>query len=515
VARGITVRPTALLVHGLAFLLFGLLVAEVVVRVPFPCDLFFWAESPFMTDMLKITNGLPIYTDPTDANSFVYPPGLLYLTHAVLGPLGLALDIRACRVVNILIGVAAALTSASIVTSLASELRAGLSRRAFFALAFASATLLIFSNPSATVPHPDSLHALHASATLLLTYTALHRRSLAFALAAMAVAGLGVFTKQPAALSVIGVGAALLVGHRWGRQPAALLLATGLSVTGVAMASLLVPPNARFFLFSLPAAQGIQWWKIIGLVDMFFRGNRIVLLVLAPACVLYLHRRGGEAGRHFVLAWSLVGVFEVLPNVSAVLKTMGASNNLTIMGLWLFLPVWAVLGYGGAEDRASGLAGARLVGVAAILLSLFPAQLPPSASQQLYCRRLIDTIGADLRAGKRVLLGHGTTPLIWNGSTDVPRFRSNTILELSVGGKTQLLAAIQDKVERARYDRVYGLSGDASTGILARRYSEVGTMQHAEPQPFPLVLPMGWGWLEYVWMRDVVIREPSERSGAP
>src|ERR1043166_8416411 len=65
-----------------------------VLRLQFPWDLFVWAESPFMTNMLKLDLGRPLFGPPADGNSFVYSPGLEYVTFAVLKPLGLQLDIR-------------------------------------------------------------------------------------------------------------------------------------------------------------------------------------------------------------------------------------------------------------------------------------------------------------------------------------------------------------------------------------------------------------------------------------
>jgi hypothetical protein len=106
---------------------------------------------------------------------------------------------------------------------------------------------------------------------------------------------------------------------------------------------------------------------------------------------------------------------------------------------------------------------------------------------------VIDTIGADLRAGKRVLLGHGTTPFIWNGKTDVLRFRSNTLLELIVARQTPVLASITKGVQQASYDRVYLWRGDFAAATLPRSYRVVGTIEHAGPEPLPVDLRMGWG----------------------
>src|SRR5687767_11444806 len=76
-------------------------------RATFPWDLFVWPERPFTTQMLKLELGHTLCGPPADGNSFVYSPGLEYLTLALIKPLGLHLDIRFCRLVTVAIGVVA------------------------------------------------------------------------------------------------------------------------------------------------------------------------------------------------------------------------------------------------------------------------------------------------------------------------------------------------------------------------------------------------------------------------
>src|SRR6267154_4215920 len=92
----------------IVFLFVGISVIETALRIRFPWDLYIWAESPFMTDMIKLDHHLPVFTAPADGNSFVYSPGLEYITFALLKPFGLELDIRFCRLVSVLISVLAA-----------------------------------------------------------------------------------------------------------------------------------------------------------------------------------------------------------------------------------------------------------------------------------------------------------------------------------------------------------------------------------------------------------------------
>ena len=65
-----------------------------------------------MTNMLKLDQHQPIFTSPADANSFIYSPGLEYICLVLLKPLGLHLDIRFCRAVNVGLGLLTGLLAA-------------------------------------------------------------------------------------------------------------------------------------------------------------------------------------------------------------------------------------------------------------------------------------------------------------------------------------------------------------------------------------------------------------------
>src|SRR6267154_1316659 len=92
----------------IVFLFVVISVVETALRIRFPWDLYIWAESPFLTDMIKLDHHMPVFTAPADGNSFVYSPGLEYITFALLKPFGLELDIRFCRLVSTLLGIMAA-----------------------------------------------------------------------------------------------------------------------------------------------------------------------------------------------------------------------------------------------------------------------------------------------------------------------------------------------------------------------------------------------------------------------
>src|SRR5206468_7713636 len=142
----------------------------------------------------------------------------------------------------------------------------------------------------AAVPHPDSLQMLHATATLLLCHAALRGASFPTAIAAMGLSGLGVLTKQTAMFTVVGAGIALILGGRWGWRRSLVLAGTGIGTAACVLVPMLLARNARFFLVTLPLSEKIVWSKIPVFFDDFFRGHRLVLSVLAPACAAALVR---------------------------------------------------------------------------------------------------------------------------------------------------------------------------------------------------------------------------------
>src|SRR5579863_78036 len=80
-------------VYAIIFAFVAVLAVETALRIRFPYDLYFWSESPFLTNLMKLDQHQHIYTSPADANSFVYSPGLEYLCFAILKPFGRELDI--------------------------------------------------------------------------------------------------------------------------------------------------------------------------------------------------------------------------------------------------------------------------------------------------------------------------------------------------------------------------------------------------------------------------------------
>src|SRR5207244_259177 len=130
----------------------------------------------------------------------------------------------------------------------------------------------------------------HAMLTLLLCYLALRSGSLPLGVVAMAFSGLGVLAKQTAAFTWVGAGAGLVFGGTWRWRHAGMLVAAGALAFGCAVLPLVLGSNARLFTLELPIAQAINWSKTMGLFEDLFRGHRLLLLALAPACAYQLWR---------------------------------------------------------------------------------------------------------------------------------------------------------------------------------------------------------------------------------
>jgi len=298
---------------------------------------------------------------------------------------------------------------------------------------------------------------LHAALTLFLCQAALRAPGPGRAVAAIAFAALGCLTNPTAAFTWVGALAALVVTRPWRPRTAIALAAVGTVVFGCAALPLVASSHARFFTIRLPMLQGITWSKWLAFFAELFRGHRLILATIAPACALRIAATG-RSGRDFVIAWTALLCTAALPNVVSYMKVEGSDNNLAIMGFWL-LPLVLANFPGVAEPRPSRAAAwflaVRLAAFGLLLVSLVPMWAPVPASAATYCRTLIDAVGNDVRAGRRVLLAQGTTPLLWNGARDVPLDRGNTVLEYTFGGRLDLTRKMTDRIEARYYDRIY------------------------------------------------------------
>ena len=355
-----TVRASACALVIVFTLLLGF---ELVQRIAFPWDLYFWPESPFLTNMLKLDRHLPLYSAPADGNSFIYSPGLDYVTYALLKPFGRQLDIRFCRLVTVGIGAAGALCAALAMMRLAKTAGSRARRGFWFAMTWGAGALVLFKNFLAESPHPDNFHALHALLVFWLTLTAVESRRFQLALLTMVVAGVAVLVKQTEALCFLGPAAAFALFNPWGWRRWLALTLTGGVTLGAALWLLWLPEHARLYTLIVPAHQGLSWHKFYYLAFDLLSMQGGLLISLGCASVALLWNAGASA-RRYLLCWLCIGFFAVAPGLSAYFKDMGPWNNLMLSEVWLMLVVWPVFLRMLNWQPAPGAEGPATAGVA-------------------------------------------------------------------------------------------------------------------------------------------------------
>jgi hypothetical protein len=438
------------------------LAVMVGLRAKFPWDLFMWPESPFMTNMLKLDHGQPIFTSPADGNSFVYSPGLEYLTFAILKPLGLHLDIRYCRLVNVAVGLLAGIVAGF---ALHRAVKMVAPDNCFPRLAWLGggvAVLVIFRNFTADVTHPDNLVMLHTAGVFLLTLWAWREKRFGIAVLAMLFAGWGVFAKQILAVAFLGPAVVFARFNPWGWRKWFVLVGLGALSAVSALAVMAWQASARFYLLELLPSQGIHLTRFYWMVIDLFSADRAILFFLGLIAAGLLWR-SGQTGRDYVQFCAAIGIFSVCPNVASYVKTMGIWNNLVIFQLWLVLLVWPALAvwFRRAANRpGAGADEGRLldwtIATSLVLFAglLFPPKTPADPAMYAACNEIQKMVDADIQTGRKVLIGHGMMYLLRAGSKEVPLDRTNSILELKAAGHENL-SQFPDRIRQRYYDRLY------------------------------------------------------------
>ena len=437
----------------------GVLAVQVALRVAFPWDLFTWAESPFMTDMLKLDSGHPIYEDPADGNSFVYSPGLTYLTWAVLKPLGLHLDIRFCRVVIVVIGVLAGMVAGAGVRQALRMIAPQLRLPHLGWLSAGLAVLVIFRNFNADATHPDNLVMFHTAGLLWLTLKAVQSRSFGWAVAVMIFSALGVFAKQTLCVAFIGPALVFLRLKPWELRTRVALVVIGVVASGVALAALWYPEFARFYTWEVLTRQKIYvsrfYWMLVDLLH----SDRALLLVLGAAAIPILWR-SDKAGRRYLEIWAWLGLFSVTPGALAYAKIYGTWNNIIIYQLWLLLLVLPALSVWLGRLNAAKLelhAPFNFVlatVVTGFVLMLLPTRYPADRTMYDCCAAVQSRVTLDLKAGRRVLVAYGTMYQLRAGSREIPLDRACSIGDLRAAGISSRVKLVE-RVRAHYYDRLY------------------------------------------------------------
>lgn len=473
--RGLPPRFFRLLVSFTVILYLLALVAEMGLRVAFPWDLLDWPESPFLTDMMKLSHHLPIYSAPANLNSFVYSPGLEYLTFALLKPFDLALDIRCCRLVSVAVGMLAAAVGVLPMRRLVQSLISPAPPKSFWLVSWGALWLVLSTNFLSDTPHPDNIHALLALTVFWLCFTAVETGRFGWALMTMGVAGLGVFTKQTGAVCFLGPALVFALLNPWGWRRWCVLVMLGVAVLGISLYLLWLPEYGRFFTLDLLSHQPIHTYKLLDIIHWLFASRRGMLACLAAMAVLGLWHVNGSC-RRYLICWCSVGFFAVTPNTLAYIKAMGATNNLCLFEIWMFLLAWPFLvalpglslaGGGGAireglppawKQRA--IKTVLLLCMGGYILALMPLKPVPSDAEYKHCLHIEANLHRDLQAGRKVLVPEGASYLIHCGITQPPLDRSNSALEIRYGNRLELLSEMKARIAAHYYDRIYLMWGE-------------------------------------------------------
>ena len=170
---------------------------------------------------------------------------------------------------------------------------------------------------------------------------------------------------------------------------------------------------------------------------------------------------------------------------------MGNWNNLAVIEAWAtvpFVPYLLMLLRNDAIEE-NGEIGSRSLDIFArattvvLAFSLVYCYMPTKDSPRQvhydYSRSIERSVAKDLKAGKRVLVAHGTSFLIRNKSRQIPLDRSNSFLELAVAGKTGM-TGIERRIRERYYDKIYLNSVWYPPGInqvLLENYREVARIR--------------------------------------
>lgn len=436
-----------------------ILAVQVAWRCAFPWDLHFWAESPMMTDLLKLDSGQPVYGPPEDGNSFVYSPGLTYLTYALMKPLGLHLDIRYCRIVTVAVGVFAGIFAGSAALRAVKMIAPENHLRGFGWLGAGIGVLVIFRNFNADVTHPDNLVMFHTAVLLWLTLGALRRRSIGWAIGTMIFAAIGVFAKQTLCIAFIGPALVFLRFKPWGGRNSFILLFVGMLSSGLALTALWLPEFAKFYTWDVLTAQRIHPTRAYWFFIDFMHIERAPLAFLAVAAAIILWN-AGKAGREYLQVWIAIGLCSVAPGALAFMKHFGTWNNLMIFALWLFLLLWPAVGVwlAGLPEKFRATETTFHHWLAAVLgifvLLLAPTRLPADKKIHAACAEIQDRITADIHAGRRVLVAQGTMYQLRAGSKEIPLDRANSIADLKAAGFSNRVKTVE-RIRNHYYDRLY------------------------------------------------------------
>jgi hypothetical protein len=452
---------------------------RVVLRMRFDYDLLLWGDDYFMTSMLKLVAGVPVYTELSDANSTVYAPAGPYLHHALLAPFGLSASLLANRVLHQLWLVIAIGLGTAVVLRLRRDdtgLATRWERLGFGVLAALTLALAAYANPVADSLHPTNLE-LCVLAGSLLALTRLDRSSsVRRVVVAALLSAAALLVKQSTALPV----ALAFAWWIFRLEGGTLARRFGLSALvfggpSLILAALLLWTRGHFktWGFDVLASHPFDWWKVSDIYAGYFLLFAPAVLVAVGVAVV---GRASEAPS-WRRAASLV-LFYAPFALAALFKTMGGPNNLAVVGwlcLVIALPEWLSVVFGVAKSRQALLGSFAALALLAVELGLLhPRRRIPDVDDDEKTALMCDYAAARARCGEHVFLGRGAICL-HRGGVSVPKDRMMSVIEATVAGRARELG-FYDRLRSMEYDLLIFWVGDLEWGgkdlwdILRLRY---------------------------------------------
>lgn len=411
---------------------------RIALRVGLPYDLLYWPDDYFFTILMKIDAGLGPYSEPGDANSWIYSPGGPYLHWLLLTPLGLVRSFAA----NKILGQAWLITAIGLgvwagwqIASQAPEFPKGKPERiVFVSLVTGIVALAAFTNPVADSLHPTNLDLAFVSATIGMAARWPSLRPRTRAIVGLLGPMLAVVVKQTTGITVAATFAMLALVQE--EKFSIRVALTALPGVGLATSLLLlhVSSGGWFWLwcYSMPRNAPWEMWK----VRDFTAGMG---LWLYPAlAVIFIRTVKALASRSASdRAWirALVPVIIYAPlAVMALLKALGGPNNITLLSFLFAVLVAPAL----VLKALSGPLFLRHLACSLVVILTLAIWMPqkriPTRRDFVHGRILCDYFAARTRCGERVLLPRGAACFA-NTSIPFPIDRAMPAMDVAVAGR--------------------------------------------------------------------------------
>ena len=408
----------ALATAAVVMLLFSLYHLAGYIRLP--VDLLSFSESPFVTDILKLQSGHPLYTPAEDNNSYPYTPGTQILTYAIASAWGYGSDIAALRTIQFGYVILAAGFAAGTCHLLARLLVGSRYRHrpvwvaAWFCLLLLAATAPRFNAYTHSL-HNDGLALLVSMvAYWLMARWAVQPRT--WVLAAMAVLPAAGFLVKQNQLLWAGIFALYLFatgGLRITRLLAFIAATTTFVVGAVLMCYVLWGESFIYWIF---AALGDKEVSVARSGRHLLMAGSYVAMALAAFWVFVLRERS-RAAAALLGAWALAfGLQTYTSGIGFAANHMGPAIVLAVCWMLVTLVMlWPQ--QRGTADRWISLQASAAAGMVVMLfggLGLVREPVSPVPPDFLRYVAEIEAEFADLPV-ESVLLDTGTWPYLEAG----------------------------------------------------------------------------------------------------